>query len=176
MINPEFLRKVRVERERVARTPFFILLWGPAPSARLGEKRLVIREHLSHQFGAENVIFSEDEDLDLQNMREEYGDRAAEFYQASAADVVFVLAESIGSITEVALYDRVLAGKSIIFVEKRPPERLGFASQAYALLTIEAVEPEEWQSCERLRRRCSQFAETMRVEKYKLEKYRMESS
>ncbi len=176
MINPEFLRKVRAEREKVARTPFFILVWGPAISARLGAKRLAIREHLAQQFGADNVVFSEDDDPALQEMREEMGDRAAEYYQASAADVVFVIAESMGSITEVALYESVLAAKSIIFVEERPPERQGFASQAYALLRVEAVEPEEWQSCERIRRLCLRFAENKRLEKYKLEKYKSESS
>ena len=176
MINPEFLRKVRTEREKVAQTPFYILVWGPAGSARLGEKRLTIREYLSQRFGAENVVFSEDDDPALQEMREEMGDRAAEFYQASAADVIFVLAESLGSITELALYERVLAPKSIIFVERRPPERQGFASQAYALLKVEAVEPEEWQSCERIRRLCLHYAEIVRIEKYKLEKHRLESS
>ena len=178
MINPEFVKRIREQREKVARTPFFILVWGPAttPPSPVGNKRLAIREHLSKEFGAENVVFSEDDDPDLQDMRDTMGDRAAEFYQASAADVIIVLAESIGSITEVALYDRALAGKSLIFVEKRPLERQGFASQAYALLKIEPVEPEEWQSCERIRRLCLRFAETMRVEKYKLEKYKSESS
>lgn len=171
MINPEFLRQVRAQRDKVAKTPFFILVWGPAPSAQSpeGNKRLAIREYLSEHFGAENVVFSEDDDPTLQQMREELGDRAAEYYQASAADVIFVIAESIGSITEVALYDRVLAGKSIIFVKERPPDRQGFAAQAHALLTVEAVEPEEWQSCERVRRRCLRFAETMRIEKHKKE-------
>ena len=107
-MNPEFKKRIEEERAKVAQTPFIILIWGPgiASSSPQKDKRLALRKHLSDYFGAENVVFSEDDDL--REMNDRLGLRAAEFYQVSAADIVIILAESVGALLEVALYDRIL--------------------------------------------------------------------
>jgi hypothetical protein len=166
-MNPEFKKRIEEERAKVAQTPFIILIWGPgiASSSPQKDKRLALRTHLSEHFGVENVVFSEDDDL--REMNDRLGLRAAEFYEVSAADIVIIIAESVGGLLEVALYDRILIGKSMVFVENRPSEQQSFASQAFSLLKIETVEPEEWLSCERIRRLALQYAELMRIEKYR---------
>lgn len=169
MINPKFKEKIKEIRKKVEEVPFFILIWGPGEGNEtiVRQKRLKLKEILSNEFGSENVIFPEDEDFDFQKWIQDWGHYAKEFYEAFAADAIIVLAESIGSITEIALYREYIAEKVIIFVKKRPPEHEGFAKQAYNWLNVQAIEPEEWDSCERIRRLSFQFLERLRIEKFK---------
>ena len=168
MANSELLKRLRQKQAELSEIPFIILVWGPAVDAETeaAVKRRAIREALAEGFGAENVIFSEDPDPALEQFREEVGDYTAEFLEASVADAVIIVAESIGSITEAALYRELLAGKTLVFVKRRPEEQQGFASQAYSRLKVEPIEPEEWQSCGRARRKARYFAEELRIEKY----------
>jgi hypothetical protein len=164
MINPEFLKRIREKRAEIANVPFFILVWGPAidSGSLVAQKRKNIRDDLAANFGEGNVVFSENPNL--QQLHDEVGDYAAEFLEAWAADAVIIIAESIGSIAETALYRRLIAAKALVFVESR--EQPGFASEAYARLKTEAVAPEEWKSCDRIRRKARYFVETLRIERY----------
>ncbi len=167
MVNPEYKKRLLQRRAEVARTPFVILVWGPGEKSEslASKKRRHVRNSLACHFGSESVYFSENHDL--QEYREIWGDYAKEFYEALEADAIVAIAESIGSITELASYQEDIAGKCIVFVEKRAPHEQGFAAQAYASLRVEPIEIEEWQSCERICRLARQFAETLLVKKYR---------
>lgn len=169
MINPVFKERILEERSKVFKTPFFIVIWGPGGTntSNKREKRIKLRHFLSQEFGPENIIFPEDADPDLELWQKDWGNFAKEFYEIQAADVIIAIPETIGSLAEIALYQRDIAEKAMIFVERRPPERQGFASEAYKWLRIESVEPEEWNSCDRIRRLAREFAETRIVEKYR---------
>lgn len=168
MINPIFKKKVLKIRKKLSNKPFFIIIWGPAPTSNshAGQKRQKLKTCLSVEFGAENVIFPEENDPDLREWQRKWGGFAKEFYEIHAADVIIALPESIGSITEIAIYRREIAEKSILFVERREPDQEGFAAQAHKGLKVEVVEPEEWISCERIRRLACQFVENKRIEKF----------
>lgn len=168
MINPKFKEKVLNIRKKLSNKPFFIIIWGPAVSSDspTAQKRQKLKAYLSEELGSENVIFPEDNDPDLREWQTKWGGFAKEFYEIHAADVIIGIPESIGSITEIALYRREIAQKSILFVERRKPEKEGFAAQAHKGLKVEVVEPEEWRSCERIRRLAREFIEIKRIEKY----------
>ena len=84
--------------------------------------------------------------------------------EASVADAVIIIAESIGSIAESASYQSILVGKTLVFCERRAS---GFAKNAYTLLKSEEVEPEEWNDCKRIRTKTREFVEQLRIEKFR---------
>jgi hypothetical protein len=170
MLNQQYRDHVREVRERIAaQTPFDILIWGPGNQSDSihRQKRIAVREALESQFGRDKIHFSEDDSL--YDFVEEWGLQAAEHYEADAADVVIVIAESIGSIVELALYGELIAGKSIVFVEKQSEPESGFGSVVLTRLKVEVVESEEWETCERIRRLAKEFSEILRLEKYRKE-------
>ena len=79
-----------------------------------------------------------------------------------------MLPESPGSIAEAAFYGPENASKIIVFAENRSEEREGFAGKVYARLKVESVEPEEWKTCKTVLKKAHDFAEMLRVEKYKV--------
>ena len=111
--------------------------------------------------GLGNVLFSEDPDLQ-QAIPE--GEFAAEFMEASVAEAVVLIPESMSSIAESALFQDVLRGKTIVFCQSREP---GFAQYAYTLLKREDVEPEEWNDCKRMRVKARDFVEQLRITKFR---------
>jgi hypothetical protein len=169
MVSPVFKKRVKEIHQLVSSVPISIVIWGPGEGADnpIREKRLKLRESLSEEFGEENVIFPEDKDPDFEKWRARWGDYAKEFYEVQAADVIIVIGESIGAIVEISLYRREIAGKSIIFVERRVEGQKGFAGHAYAPLKYEEVEPEEWKSCERIRKLSHEFVENLRIDKFR---------
>lgn len=168
MINPKFKEKVLKIRQKMSKKPFFIIIWGPdiTSNSYPSLKRQKIKKYLSEKFGSENVIFPEENDPDLKEWQKEWGGYAKEFFEVKAADVMIIIPESIGSITETALYRKEIAEKSLLFVERRKPDNEGFAAQAHRGLKVEVIEPEEWKSCERIRRLACEFIEIKRIEKY----------
>jgi hypothetical protein len=114
--------------------------------------------------GSSSVVFSEDLDPLLMQLREA-GDFIAEYIQARAADAVIIIPESPGALVETASYAEELRGKTIVFATRRGEE--GFARHAYATLKVEDVEREEWEQCDRVRRKAREFVETMRLNKFR---------
>lgn len=163
-LDPEVPTRLAAVRARMNATPFIVLVWGPNPDAGTPEarKRRHLKEDLEAVLGADRVLFSEDPDLAGER---EGGSLAAEYAQARIADAVVLLPESHGSITEAALYQGELLGKTIVFTTRR--ETPGFARTAYALLKIEEVEKEEWTICDRVRRLTREFVEGLRVYKFR---------
>jgi len=112
--------------------------------------------------GPGRVLFSEVPELEDERLA---GDFAAEFAQARAADAVVIIPESPGALVEAALYQGELLGKTVVFTtQRRTP---GYARTAYHLLKTYEVEPEEWRSCERVRRLAREFVSSLRVYKYR---------
>jgi len=167
MTNQSFRDRVLAARTRAEQTPFDILIWGPGDQQNTiyRQKRIALREALETQFGPDKIHFSEDDDL--QGFVEKWGLQSAEHYEADVADVVIVIAESIGSIVELALYGQLIAGKSIVFAEKRPESESGFASIVLTRLNVQYIESKEWETCERIRTLAKDFSEVLLLEKYK---------
>jgi len=175
-VSPELKRRLGKIRDRVKESPFIVLIWGPGEGTRSPhhyQKRLKIREDLEKIVGEGNAVFSEDvassEDTDsvIADLQQA-GGLASEHAQVQAADAVILIPESSGSIAESALYLRELLGKTIVFTERREEE--GFARQAYNILKVEEVGPEEWERCDRIRRKAREFVEGMRSLAFRLEK------
>jgi hypothetical protein len=165
-VNPEFLKRLERVREAIRECPFTVLVWGPGEKAETPQrrKRLAIRQDLEGVVGPDSVVFSE-EDAASPGGLQDSGAFATEYTQARAADAVILIPESPGSLAEAALYVEELRGKAIVFATRRGEH--GFAREAYATLKIEDVEPEEWEDCERVRRKAREFVETLRVFKFR---------
>jgi hypothetical protein len=166
LLNQAFIEKLIQIRKEICQYPFFIIIWGPGitSGSPLARKRLRLRDFLSEEFGIDNIIFPEDQSL--QFLRDKYGDYAKEFYEVLAADALIIIPESPGSISEVALYRSQLKDKSIIFVKSRPLDQQGFAFQVYEDLNFHSIEPEEWETCDRIMNLARQFIERKRIDKF----------
>jgi hypothetical protein len=162
-INPEFVRRAAAVEAELRRDPFLVLVWGPglADQSAPALKRRLVRQELESAVGKENVWFSEDPEL--QDMTAESGQFGAEYVQARAADAVVIIAESHGSLVESAMFQHEIAGKAVVFVQRRPGGP--FAKEAYALLRVEEIDPEEWQRCDRVRHLAKRFVRTLLVQK-----------
>ena len=167
MINAQFQEMLEKVRKKISKTDLFIMIWGPGEAADTLEKRkrFALKESLSETFGENNVFFPEDRDL--REFRDEVGNYAAEYHEAEAADIIFVIAESPGSITELALLGKEFASKIVVFVKHRKECEQGFAREAYRGLNVEPIELEEWRTCKRVNRIAQTYAETSRVNKYR---------
>jgi hypothetical protein len=166
-LNPDYLKRLRDVAAAVDSTPFTVLVWGPgipATSAQ-GRKREKIKAFLQSVLGpAATVIFSEDLVGQVDELAER-DDLVAEYIQLRAADAVVLIPESIGSVTESALFSVELRAKCIAFVQRR--EGSSFAKKAYGTLKVETVEREEWEECSRVTRAARDYVEQLRLEKFK---------
>jgi len=166
-LNPDYLKRLRDVAAAVDDTPFTVLVWGPgipADSAQ-GRKRQRIKEYLQAALGpAANVIFSEDLEGEVEELRDR-DDLVAEYIQVRAADAVVLIPESVGSVTEGALFTPELRSKCIAFVQRR--EKQGFARKAYGTLKVETVEREEWDECKWVTRAARDYVEQLRLEKFR---------
>lgn len=109
-----FKQRLAAMQAAVAQTPLAILVWGPGPSQKeLYAKRVQIRDELRRRGHA--AFFSED--LESEKPAH-YSQKAIEFLEASAADLVVVLQVSYGSIAEVHDFSdyRVINAKLLIFI------------------------------------------------------------
>ncbi len=109
-----FKPRLAAMQAAVAQTPLAILVWGPGPSqADMYAKRLQIRDELRRRGHA--AFFSED--LESEKPAN-YSQKAIEFLEASAADLVVVLQVSYGSVAEVHDFSdyRVINAKLLIFI------------------------------------------------------------
>lgn len=171
-ISKEAIERFKRVREKIKKTPFLVLIWGPGLSTDSPQlqKRLKIREDLEEVVGAGNAFFSED----VAVARKEHpileelsgsGIYASEIVHAIAADAVVLLPESVGSVAEAASFREEIKGKSILFATKREGE--SFASEVYRPLKVEEVTDGEWQQCHRVRRLAREFVEQLRVDKFR---------
>lgn len=162
-LDPEVVRRLRLVKQASEATPFLVFVWGPgvmrdSPQAR---KRQTIRRDLEEVVGSGRVLFSEDPGLEAERRG---GDFTAEFRQAQIADAVVLIPETEGPLVEAALYQGQLLGKAVVFTTQR--DHPGFPRAAYHLLPVREVEPEEWATCERVRRLAREFVESLRTYKY----------
>lgn len=173
MLDQKWIDRLTIIRERVRNLSFIVLIWGPGETAGTLQqrKRQTLREDLTKLVGEGRVIFSEDLDPFLQGLREE-GEEAAEYMEALAADAVVLIAESIGAVTEAALFREEIVAKTIAFTTRR--DEPGFARMAYERLKVEEVEPEEWAKCDRVRRKAREFVSSVRIQRYREAKRRQD--
>lgn len=163
-LDPEIPRRLGAVRRRIIATPFIVVIWGPGTDLNTLEsrKRRQLKDDLEAVVGEGRVFFSEDPELSSER---EAGGFAAEYIQVRAADAVVIIPESPGALTEAALYQAELLGKTIVFTKRR--DKAGFARAAYDLLTVHEIEPEEWRLCNRVRRLAREFVESLRVYKFR---------
>lgn len=145
-----FKPRLAAMQDQVARTPLAVLVWGPGPSnLGLYNKRLQIRDELRRRGHA--AFFSEE----LQALKPtDYSQKAIEFLEASAADLIVVMQVSYGSVAEVHDFSdyRVVNGKMLIFISDRATD--GYSYQG-ALTELKALynnvetfhEPDDIVSC-----------------------------
>jgi len=166
-LNPDYLKRLRDVSGALDATPFTVLVWGPgvpADSAQ-GRKREKIRDYLRACLGpGATVLFSEELEGQVDELSER-NDTVSEYIQLRAADAVVLIPESIGSVTEGALFTPELRPKCIAFVQRR--EGKSFARQAYGTLKVEIVEREEWDECRWVTRAARDYVESLRLEKFK---------
>jgi hypothetical protein len=109
-----FKPRLEAMRAEIAQTTLTILIWGPGPSNKeLYAKRLQIRDELRQ---CDHAAFTSEELAKTKPF--DYSQKAIEFIQASAADLVVVLAASFGSVAEVHDFGdcRVINSKMLIFI------------------------------------------------------------
>lgn len=129
-----FKPRLEAMRAEIAQTSLTILIWGPGPNdAELYAKRMQIRDEL-RKCGHLALISEELEDT----KPADYSQKAIEFLQASAADLVVVLEESFGSIAEVHDFAdyRVINSKMLIFISDQATD--GYSYQG-ALAELKAI-------------------------------------
>jgi hypothetical protein len=167
-LHPDWAARIDGLRAEVEQMEFRVLVWGPGDNSHTPyrAKRLVLREHLAAVVGEGRVLFSEDPDL--AELRAKEGDFGAELLQVQAADAVVLIPESMGSVTEAALYGNELAGKTIVFTQQRAGGG-GFARTGYEHLKVVEVADEEWATCNRIRQEAQRFVQQMRYRKYQQE-------
>jgi hypothetical protein len=149
-LNPDFLKRARAVSDALDQTPFTVLIWGPGIPAisDQGRKRERLKAYLAETLGpGASVLFSEDLAMELAELTER-GDLVSEYVQLRSADAVVLIPESIGAITESALFSPELRSKCIAFVQRR--EKKSFGTRAYSTLKVEWVETDEWKECNRV--------------------------
>ena len=118
----------------VAQMPLTILVWGPGQSnPELYAKRVQIRDELRQRGHA--AFFSED----LAEQRPvNYSQKAIEFLEASAADMVVVLQVSYGSVAEVHDFAdyRVINSKMLIFISDQATDGYSYQGALNELKTL----------------------------------------
>jgi len=167
-LYPAFKKHLKNVQEKLKQCEFTVLIWGPGEKTDTPErrKRLKLREDLQEIVGSDGVVFSEEDEAELTKLRQA-GGFAAEYIQARAADAVILIPESPGPLTEAAAYSDELRGKTIVFAKRRLEEEKGFAAEAYSVLKVEEIEPDEWEDCRRVRRKAREFVETLRLFKFR---------
>lgn len=162
-LDPEIARRIGEVNRRILAVPFFVFVWGPGPGTLAQRsKRERIRADLETLVGKDRVFFSEDDDL---GRIESGGMFATEYAHVRAADAVVVIPETHGPLVEAALYQWELNGKSVVFVTKR--DGSSFSEEAWSLLKVHEVEPDEWERCERVRRLARNYVGAMMTFKYR---------
>ena len=159
-VSREVLQRLKKRADTIRKeTPMFVLIWGPGPRSAntpAYQKRIRIRETLEDLVGKGKAILSEElssKDMDLLTF---------EYIQAEEADAIIVIPESPGPIAESALFRRLIKEKGLIFVS---PQNQGFVGEIFKDLQFEEIEPDEWETCERTRRRAKEFVLRCLVEK-----------
>jgi hypothetical protein len=129
-----FKPRLQTMQLEIARTPLAILVWGPGESnPPLYAKRLQIRDELRREGMA--AFFSED----LTGLKpDDYSQKAIEFLEATAADLVVVLQVSYGSVAEVHDFSdyRVINSKLLIFIADTATDGYSYQGALTELKTL----------------------------------------
>jgi hypothetical protein len=108
------------------------------------------------------------EDERFRPLTERHGLRTAEAIQAGSIDGVVVLDTSIGPHSELHQYGDIILGKAIVFVRQEHKDSEGFARIAQDTLKVEGYSPDEYASCETIRRKARDFLSGLRLKKTRL--------
>ena len=157
------LKRFKKHEDFLGKQDFYILVWGSGTSSPHYAKRIAVRDHLVDQFGSEKVFMSED--VRFSSMVEQHGLATAEAIQAGSVDGIVVLDTSIGPHSELLNYRDIIAGKVIVFVANEHKEARSFAGVAYDTLKVEGYTPDEYASCETIRRKVTEFLSGLRFRK-----------
>lgn len=154
--------------EDLESTEFYVLVWGSGEENDSDyEKRVEICRHLEERLDPEYVWMSEDEEFD--EMTDKFGDMASEAMQAAAAHAVIVLDTSMGPHTEIAIYDEIIQGKTLVFIEEEHAQTEAFAGRAMDALKTVPFTEEEYDDCRMIRRTANDFVQALRFQERKLD-------
>jgi hypothetical protein len=129
-----FKPRLAAMQQQIAQTPLMILVWGPGPSKPdLYNKRVQIRNALREQGMA--AFFSEDL---METKPADESQKGIEFLQATAADLVVVMAVSYGSIGEVHDFSdyQVINAKMLIFIDDAAADWYSYQGALTELKTL----------------------------------------
>jgi len=145
-VNKTFLEKIKQQIEERNKLDFFILVWGSGKSNQQAyKKRKKMVKELSKEFKRENVIMSEDREL--QSYTRRMGDIVSESIQVDAADFVIILDTSIGPTLEAHEYFHKISNKSIIICSDMYAKERSFASNIRYKYNLVWFKDDEFQEC-----------------------------
>jgi len=172
-VNKTFLEKIEKQYKERNKIDFFILVWGSGTSNPLAfRKREKMVEELSKEFGRENIIMSEDKELQPYTKR--WGDIVSESIQVDAADFIIILDTSLGPQLEAQEYFHKISHKSIVICSDRFAKETSFASNLRYKYNLTWFKDDEFLKCnlidsstdENLFEHCSKKAQILREKKY----------
>ena len=172
-VNKAFLEKIEKQIEERNKLAFFILVWGSGKSNPLAfKKRKKMVKVLSKEFKRENIIMSEDKELQPYTGR--LGDNVSESIQVEAADFIIILDMSIGPHLEAEEYFYKISHKSIVLCSDRYAKETSFAANLRYKYNLAWFKDEEFQECklmdcitgENLFEHCLKKALILREKKY----------
>jgi hypothetical protein len=172
-INKAFLEKIEKQIEERDKMDFFILVWGSGKTNPLAfEKRKKMVKVLSREFKNENIIMSEDKEL--QPYTKKMGDIVSESIQADAADFVIILATSIGPQLEANEYFHKISHKSIVLCSDMYAKEKSYPSNIRYKYNLAWFKEDEFKECklidfctgENLFEHCLKKALILREKKY----------
>lgn len=145
-VNKTFLEKIERQYAERNKIDFFILVWGSGESNKLAfSKRKKMVEELSKEFKRENIIMSEDEDIQPYTNR--WGDIVSESLQVDAADFIIILDTSIGPHLEAQEYYHKIPHKSIVISSDKYAKEASFASNLRYKYNLTWFKDEEFSKC-----------------------------
>ena len=162
---PDGLQKRLDEYEKkLEEVDFYILVWGPGKGREKDyDKRVAIREHLAERFSPHSVFMSEDEAF--QKFVDKHGLQTAEALQVRAVHTIVVLDTTDSTHTEITRYQHDINGKCIIFAPQEKVAADTYASRAYDLLNVQGFSPEQYKTCNEIRRRALNFCKALQLTK-----------
>ena len=172
-VNKAFLERIELQNEERNKLDFFILVWGsgrPNPLAFKKRKKMV--KELSKEFKRENVIMSEDKELQPYTKR--WGDIVSESIQVDAADFIIILDTSLGPHLEAHEYFHKISHKSIVICSDKYAREASFASNLRYKYNLAWFKDDEFKKCklvdpytgENLFEHCLKKALTLREKKF----------
>lgn len=144
----DYISRIREIRREI---PLKILIWGPGKGQPGYDKRVEIKNRIKHDFPSTEVKFSEDfRDIEYDELW------AQEVEQALSADLVLILALSLGPVIEACISKLVssIASKIFVLIPEEYKDKESFAAQMIRTLRVCYFTPQDLKSCNLIEKAC----------------------